>query len=49
MSFIVLPIVYYLNVNFIRLMTSVEEERATFLLSITRKFVISVRMSFLFL
>ena len=35
--------VYYLNVSFNGLITSVREDRAVFLQSITRNFVVSVR------
>ena len=40
--------VYYLNVSSSGLITSVGEERAVFLLSITRNFVVSVRRNSLF-
>ena len=45
---IALSVVHYLNVTFSRLFTSVGEERADFLLSITRNFVVSIRRSFPF-
>ena len=42
-------VVYYLNVSCSELIISVGEGRAVFLLSITRKIVVSVQRRFLFL
>ena len=48
MCFLAKIIVYYLNVSFSRLITSVGKRELVFLLSFTRDFVVSVRRSFLF-